>query len=153
MLNTNVHVHYVNVCICFIHVCTHLVKYCHMACHMYVTCHCLLLIMHTLQDPFSPKVNYSLSLLLRGAPDVSPGELLVYNHPKNMAYMSILHGSKHFRVDYVIKPRPPVADVEYIKESQTINVSSFCYEFLLFRLCYGNSFIDTQCHVVPPITN
>ena len=75
------------------------------------------------QDPFAPKVNYSLSLLLRSAPEVSPRELLVYNHPNNRASLSILHGSEHFRVDHVIKPRPPVADVEYIKETQNINVS------------------------------
>ena len=77
----------------------------------------------SIQDPFSPKVNYSLSLLLRSAPDVPSRELLVYNHPQNLVTLPILHGSKHFRVDYVIKPRPPVADVEYIKEGQTINVS------------------------------
>ncbi len=40
-----------------------------------------------------------------------------------MATLNILHGSKHFRIEHVIKPRPPVGDVEYIKESQSINVS------------------------------
>ena len=53
---------------------------------------------------------------------LSPDALLVYNHPNNRATLSILYGSSYFSVNHVIKPRPPVADVEYLKETHHINV-------------------------------
>ena len=52
-----------------------------------------------------------------------------------MATLTVLHGSRHFRVDHIIKPRPPVADVEYIKESQSINVSLNQHVYM-YVFCY-----------------
>ena len=74
------------------------------------------------QDPFAPPVNFSLALLLQNEPILYPSTLLVYNHPSNKVTVSILHGSSYFAVDHIIKPRPPVADIIYIKESHQINV-------------------------------
>ena len=53
---------------------------------------------------------------------LDPDTALVYSHPSNRFVLSVLHGSSFFYIDHVIKPRPPVADVEYIKELHQINV-------------------------------
>ena len=78
----------------------------------------------TLQDPFSPAVNYSLSLLLRQEPELTPPSLLLFNHPGNKAVVSINHGSGHFRLDYMTKARPP-ADVGYNSDLRQISVTPF----------------------------
>ena len=79
---------------------------------------------HQFQDPFTPAVNYSLSLLLRSEPTVVPSTLLIFNHPDNRNSLTIFNGSSYFRIDHAVKPRLPVADVEYIKEFQRIDVST-----------------------------
>ena len=76
------------------------------------------------QDDAAVSVEYSLSLLLQSQPEVKPANLLLYNQPGNGAMLSIVHGSAHFRVEHVVKPRPPVADVEYNRERRQISVSS-----------------------------
>ncbi len=75
-----------------------------------------------LQDPFSPGVNHSLSLLLRGAPELTPSSLLVFNHPDNKATLNINHGSTHFHVTYSSKSRLSLAEIEYLPEVQQIAV-------------------------------
>jgi nuclear pore complex protein Nup210 len=85
-----------------------------------------ILVLHKIieySDPFSPPVSVSLSLLLQHEPILFPPSLLLYHHPSNMGSISILHGSSYFSVDHVTKPRPPVADIIYIKESHQININ------------------------------
>ena len=71
-------------------------------------------------------VECSVSLLLRGQLAVVPNHLLLFNQPGNQASLKLCHGSGHFHVDYVVKPRPPVGEVQYNRETSRVNVSLLC---------------------------
>ncbi|XP_019861906.1 PREDICTED: nuclear pore membrane glycoprotein 210-like [Amphimedon queenslandica] len=102
------------------------------------------------QDPYSPTVESSLSLLLKYRAVLDPESALVYNHPNNRFIVSILHGSSFFYVDHVIKPRPPVADVEYIKDSHQINILPVGEGHVLISvkdLCLPGDLLSSVIHI------
>ena len=85
-------------------------------------------ILFRFQDPFTPGVNFSLSLLLRRPPEVTPPTLLLYSHPENKATLNIHHGSGHFRVDHMTKTRPPPAEVAYSSETHQVTMTPLLSE-------------------------
>ncbi len=76
---------------------------------------------HT-QGPFSPGVNFSLSLLLRNPPELTPNEILLFNHPLNKGALTITHGSDHFRVDHMTKTLPPASTL-YTADTRQITLT------------------------------
>lgn len=74
------------------------------------------------QDPFSPGVNYSITLLLRREPEILPRSILLHNHPEARAMLNIIHGSGHFQVDHVTSPHQPIVALKYSPDQTQITL-------------------------------
>ncbi|XP_065903533.1 nuclear pore membrane glycoprotein 210-like isoform X3 [Dysidea avara] len=71
------------------------------------------------EDPFSPGVNYSITIQIIAHHHIEPDHVVVFNHHDNQVTMAIMGGSGYFKVvDHL--SQQPVAKIQFDQKNQSV---------------------------------